>query len=486
MAQELLAEISKTFPAMYDSFLYNLVSNLTHSKNEDITRGSLELLSQVVVNGVKIDLDDQKLLDLLASMAQGQDIEQARYASIVLSHMNAVDICADVIQEMANNLSSSFIEIAASLASLGQFALYMPIHMTGCIDDVSEFIFNKLMTYETKKDKRHNPEWLSYDDLDDSSKAKIAGLELLINYLAGTTLDIEPKEDLAKNIFEMLFDYINSSADTAYADGTSAAELAHLRLTAVKGALKLTHMEQFENQLSVERFEQMCLVLQDSCYQVRERYAHELMTGLRYNEVHYRYLSSLFLMAHEIESGLFKEVKYFLEKWAIKHKSETTAMEASFMQLIHILAHHPDFSISTNDLALFMRYLQFFISCMAAPENVAYLYHVTQKIKLSKDVRANEQSESSYCLSDLAALLIKIKCKDSSWPLNVSQEPVHLQSKLYKTLPSGAVQTETMKKSYLPDSFIAWVEQHHDKGGDKRMGQPTSENGATAKRTRTS
>lgn len=31
-------------------------------------------------------------------MAQGQDIEQARYASIVLSHMNAVDICADVIQ----------------------------------------------------------------------------------------------------------------------------------------------------------------------------------------------------------------------------------------------------------------------------------------------------------------------------------------------------------------------------------------------------
>lgn len=90
----------------------------------------------------------------------------------------------------------------------------------------------------------------------------------------------------------------------------SAAELAHLRLTAVKGALKLTHMEQFENQLSVERFEQMCLVLQDSCYQVRERYAHELMTGLRYSEVHYRYLSSLFLMAHEIESGLFKEVGY--------------------------------------------------------------------------------------------------------------------------------------------------------------------------------
>lgn len=72
---------------------------------------------------------------------------------------------------------------------------------------------------------------------------------------------------------------------------------------------------------------------------------------------------------------------------------ETTVMETSFMQLIHILAHHPDFSIANNDLALFMRYLQFFISCVASPDNVAYLYHVTQKIKLSKDVRSIEQSE---------------------------------------------------------------------------------------------
>ena len=72
---------------------------------------------------------------------------------------------------------------------------------------------------------------------------------------------------------------------------------------------------------------------------------------------------------------------------------ETSAMEASFMQLIHILAHHPDFSVSNNDLALFMRYLQFFISCIAAPDNVASLYHVTQKIKLAKDVRSNDQSE---------------------------------------------------------------------------------------------
>ena len=92
----------------------------------------------------------------------------------------------------------------------------------------------------------------------------------------------------------------------------SAAELAHLRLTAVKGALKLTHMEQFESQLSVERFEQMCLILQDSCYQVREQYARTLVEGLKLQELHHRYLSSLFLMAHEVESDLFKQVIFFL------------------------------------------------------------------------------------------------------------------------------------------------------------------------------
>jgi sister-chromatid-cohesion protein PDS5 len=72
-------------------------------------------------------------------------------------------------------------------------------------------------------------------------------------------------------------------------------------------------------------------------------------------------------------------------------------------------------------------------------------------------------------LSDLACLLIDNKCKESSWPLVAYEGHVSLQSKLYRTLPSGTIQTETIKKSYLPNELIQQIEQEHNhKAGEKR------------------
>ena len=68
-------------------------------------------------------------------------------------------------------------------------------------------------------------------------------------------------------------------------------------------------------------------------------------------------------------------------------------METSFVQLLHILAHHPDFTVATNDLIAFTQYFEFYLSCVAAPDNVSFLYHVAQKIKSSKDMVSSELSQ---------------------------------------------------------------------------------------------
>ena len=67
--------------------------------------------------------------------------------------------------------------------------------------------------------------------------------------------------------------------------------------------------------------------------------------------------------------------------------------ETSFVQLLHILAHHPDFTVATDDLVVFMQYFEFYLSCVATPENVSFLYHVAQKIKSSKDMVSHELSQ---------------------------------------------------------------------------------------------
>lgn len=51
-------------------------------------------------------------------------------------------------------------------------------------------------------------------------------------------------------------------------------------------------------------------------------------------------------------------------------------------------------------------------------------------------------SKNSYVLSELASYMIKRKCEDMSWPLSAYPQKVSLQSKLYKALPAGSIQTE--------------------------------------------
>lgn len=89
--------------------------------------------------------------------------------------------------------------------------------------------------------------------------------------------------------------------------------------------------------------------------------------------------------------------------------------ELLFVRLLHILAHHPDFSTEHEDLLdlakyvfyiLFpnvhnpmirRRYIQFYLDLVATSENVPLLYHLATKGKTVRDHSSFVHSEvSSY------------------------------------------------------------------------------------------
>jgi sister-chromatid-cohesion protein PDS5 len=67
----------------------------------------------------------------------------------------------------------------------------------------------------------------------------------------------------------------------------------------------------------------------------------------------------------------------------------------------------------------------------------------------------------------MACHLIKQKCKDASWSLAAYEGRISLQSKLYRSLPSGTIQTETMKKNYLPAEYLKELEEEQKSVGEK-------------------
>lgn len=168
---------------------------------------------------------------------------------------------------------------------------------------------------------------------------------------------------------------------------SSAAETSHLRLVAAESIVKLTECSKYIDELTVPKFEKLSILLQDSCYYVRQEFAETLMKGLQTGNIHPRYYTLLFMCAHEPELSLLKQVKAFLHKHLSDMQSQQgeTSVVGCFVRLIHLLAHHPDFSEAVDDLYDFSQYFRFFISCAATPDNISSLYQSVQQIKVSTD-----------------------------------------------------------------------------------------------------
>ena len=85
--------------------------------------------------------------------------------------------------------------------------------------------------------------------------------------------------------------------------------------------------------------------------------------------------------------------------------------EHSFIRLLHLLAHHPDFRVEQEylpDIAKYTnssscslliltlhlnRYIQFFLDLVATSDNIALLYHIALKSKTVRDAESHSYSE---------------------------------------------------------------------------------------------
>jgi len=68
-------------------------------------------------------------------------------------------------------------------------------------------------------------------------------------------------------------------------------------------------------------------------------------------------------------------------------------MEKTFPRLIHLLAHHTDFSKDENDLDDMVTYLTFYLECVGTADNYALFFHLAQRIKQARDALDPDSSE---------------------------------------------------------------------------------------------
>ena len=121
-------------------------------------------------------------------------------------------------------------------------------------------------------------------------------------------------------------------------------------------------------------------------------------------------------------------------------------------RLIHLLAHHPDFTASDrdqDDLVNFSVYFNYYFEAVVNADNLVLIYHYCQRIKQVADAIAHDEANADvgrrmthlpftdmlqniYVLSDIAQVVLTTRAEQNGWPLLAYPKRVKLPTELYK------------------------------------------------------
>ncbi|CAG8667188.1 13334_t:CDS:10, partial [Cetraspora pellucida] len=461
VAHELFKDISSRFPAILKPHIEQLIRALKEDEDSLIVDDSLEALSKLSIAFPDETPQDKESIQRLMDYALEGSCLQAKFATIVLSHArHKQQICGELLNKIVPKLSITSPNILAHLSVLSQCVLYSPKIYEEKSDVITNFVVKQLiMKSNYKAILESEVDWVDDDELDDECKTKVLGLKVLVNRLVAVS-ETEAAADVAKPVFKLLWTLIRGGGEILPDKSTS-----RLRLAAARSILKLVQKKIYDGMITVEQFQELALMIQDPCHQVRLAFASRLVKYCGGYQLHARFLSIFFLIAHDPMKEIKDMVKVFLSRYSQTARTirsdNSMLIDMTLARLIHLLSHHPDFSCELAGLREFTIYIDFFLDTIANRENIQFLFHIATRLKQVRDSQSLDQCENIYTLSDLAQYLIQAKCKAHSWPLAPFLGQSTLPPELFKNIPNAEVASEIMKKNYIPNEFLRELEKTH-------------------------
>ncbi|KAI9290101.1 armadillo-type protein [Umbelopsis sp. AD052] len=456
-ARKLLKSISSNFPSLLQDHLDNLAHLLLSTSDDHLAEDGLNLLAQLCKQCPNVLFLDSNAASKLSIAAKSGSPQQVEYATAILTNAcNTDTICGDLFNEICSTLEPTNPKLYERLIALNQIAAFTTSFFDGWDQKIADFLIGKIKEPDNITEKQGpNPAWVDMENLPKNAKLKLVALAILVNRLKKVAKSTNTIPSIVNNVFDLLWSLLEEPKT-----GSSLAIKAQLRLASALAIATLSQLDSYSQLASVKGFEKLALTVQDAVFEVRAGFSEMIIRDLQSGALHPRYFAVLFLLAHEPEKDLMRQTKAFLKKHAkVNHGlvAQKSYIEMSLVQLVHLLAHHPDFGESEEDIKLFIPYIELFLDCVATSENISFLYHIGQKFKATTDTVDPSLSKNSYILSDLACALMQQKCKASSWSLTSYPGRVKLYTELYTSFATNELQTENMRRTFMVPTVL------HDK-----------------------
>lgn len=460
-AQEITTEISQHNPDLFKTHVGQICKDLVDgAPKADRTNdaGMVETLRACSSYSRKYPTElpnDRKFSQALINYALfGQPAKSAKYAINVLmarKDEKSLVSATDLVQKATKEWDYGAPHFLNKMAAIAQLELLAPTVTADANDDILDMALKNVLFKVRTEAKDSDPEWVIDAEIDEECQVKAWALKLVVNRVRGIR-DPEEAKELAPPVFKLLRTLLKAQGELCKTQDTPKHHKARLRLLAGQLLLKLCTLKHFEELLSPADFNQLALLSQDSCANVRRLFVEKLQKYLVQNRLRARFYTIIFLTAFEPHTDFKNQIETWIRSRArFFRETKQNVMESTMGRLISLLAHHPDFSPEADELVDHARYLLFYVSNIATEANFGMIYKYAERVKQTLDGIDRDKSERLYVLSDLTQSLLRKWQERKNWSFQAFSGKVGLPVGLYTALPSHQAAQAIAEKQYLPE-----------------------------------
>lgn len=404
----------------------------------------------------------------------GTPPESAKFAvSIIINSSDKKELLArDLVRKCVRDFEYGAQGFLSRLASLSQLMLLAPNEVDIESDAVIDIAIQRILLQVRTPSNEPADSYKWSETVDEECEAKCWALKILVNRIRSHTTP-ETLSEHAAPIYKLLNTLISQEGEVSPQTDTPPTHKSRLRLLASRLYLKLCMQKPHDSLLIPADFNSLAFVAQDPKYPVRSGFLQRLKKYLGQQLLPPRFYAIPFLLAYEPISEFKQETTTWIRSRAAffsQHKPQSLSatkaaivMEAVFARLISLLAHHPDYASTTEDLISFSRYITFYLQTVATEENISLIYHIAERVKQYRDAVLPPDTDSPfdtnlYHLSDLAQLTIR-KFEDAhSWTIQTLPAKIRLPSALFVELKDHDDAQRIAERNYLPEDVEDGVE----------------------------
>ncbi|EEB09310.1 cohesin-associated protein Pds5 [Schizosaccharomyces japonicus yFS275] len=457
--ESLLQQVSSLFPDIYETALKDIKEMILQNQSS-VSPETLKTVSQYCLRKKSFDLGHEVLAILEKLCFEGTDT-QAKYSAVILTTVQDATYQERMRDKLLDNLTYSD-KTPTVLASLSKYLLIKGNLLLSHEERITEFLVkNVIRAHVSDPNITNTPDdvWLQFSELDYHIRSKVLALKCLTNMLTYNK-NKDDREQRAAPILKLLSVILLTNGDMDPEHSTPYIHAAWLRLSAARFLLKLAVLPEFEPLVTFQTFLHLCLLCQDSIYEVRQEFVRRLQKLLQFDRLPARFHAAIFLLAHDPEAEFLGKVRTWAKSRSLylrKHKNYINEYVLTY--LIHLLAHHPDLNIeSTESLLSFLKYFEFYLDVVMFADNVSLLYHLAQRVKQYRDT-ISETSDAIYYLSELARIAIFVRANVFGWAIPSFPKQIRLPHEIYKVIEVPDEKKITQGKTFLSSEIEQQVEQ---------------------------